>query len=138
MKIYFAASIRGGRDDSSLYSKIIEYLREYGEVLTEHIGLESLTSDGELTMTDRQIHDRDMRWLKLSDVIVAEVTNPSLGVGYEIARALDNNKKVICLYREEGDKKLSAMISGSQDIVNISYSDLNDLKNVMKKHINKL
>ena len=38
MKIYFAGSIRGGRDDAEIYSQIIEFLQGYGQVLTEHVG----------------------------------------------------------------------------------------------------
>ena len=37
IKIYFAGSIRGGREDKILYSQIIENLKKYGTVLTEHI-----------------------------------------------------------------------------------------------------
>lgn len=32
-------------------------------------------------------------------VVVAEVTQPSLGVGYELGRAVDMKKKVLCLFR---------------------------------------
>ena len=101
MKIYFAASIRGGRKDSGVYSDIINHLKEFGEVLTEHVGYESLTSKGEDAMNDIQIHDRDMEWLIKSDIIIAEVTNPSLGVGYELGRAIAYNKKILCLYRQQ-------------------------------------
>ena len=45
MKIYFAGSIRGGRGDAEIYAQIIEFLQGYGEVLTEHIGDTSLTSN---------------------------------------------------------------------------------------------
>ena len=45
-KFYFAASIRGGRDDVELYRELIHYLQTFGTVLTEHIGLESLKSSG--------------------------------------------------------------------------------------------
>ncbi|KAM7385963.1 hypothetical protein PAMP_001997 [Pampus punctatissimus] len=48
---------------------------------------------------DRAIHNRDMDWLGQSDVIVAEVTQPSLGVGYELGRAVDMKKRVLCLFR---------------------------------------
>ena len=36
--IYFCGSIRGGRDDVALYRRIIDQLKQYGDVLTEHIG----------------------------------------------------------------------------------------------------
>ena len=43
-KFYFAGSIRGGRDDVELYRELIKYLQAFGRVLTEHIGLDSLSS----------------------------------------------------------------------------------------------
>lgn len=45
-KIYFAASIRGGRQDAHIYSKIVALLKNYGRVLTEHVGDQSLTAGG--------------------------------------------------------------------------------------------
>tara|TARA_B100002052_G_scaffold294523_1_gene319436 strand:+ start:4164 stop:4580 length:417 start_codon:yes stop_codon:yes gene_type:complete len=137
LRIYFAGSIRGGRDDVELYIDIIEYLKNFGEVLTEHIGNQIISSDGENNMSDLDIHDRDMNWLLDSDIIIAEVTNPSLGVGYEIGRAIENNKKIICLYRKNNKNRLSAMIAGSEKIININYSNLNDFKLLIDKHLKK-
>ena len=37
-------------------------------------------------------------------VLVAEVTQPSLGVGYEIGRAFDFKLKVLCLFRPESGR----------------------------------
>ena len=128
MKIYFAGSIRGGRDDAKIYAQIIELLQNYGEVLTEHIGSEKLIDKGEPNLSDKEIHDRDMKWLLESDIMVAEVTNPSLGVGYEIGRAIEEKKKVICLYRKSNNKRLSAMISGNINITKNYYNSVRDLK----------
>ena len=36
--IYFCGSIRGGRQDQALYAKIIDTLKTYGTVFTEHVG----------------------------------------------------------------------------------------------------
>ncbi len=60
MKIYFAGSIRGGRDDQELYNALIAELQKYGTVLTEHIGDKALTGMGETKRTDKEIFDRDM------------------------------------------------------------------------------
>ena len=138
MKIYFAGSIRGGRDDADLYLEIIKYLKNFGEVLTEHIGDNLITSYGENKMNDKAIHNRDMDWLISSDIIVAEVTNPSLGVGYEIGRAIEYNKKIICLYRESKGKRLSAMISGSNKIINIKYADFDEFKLLINQYIKNI
>lgn len=135
MKIYFAGSIRGGRDDVNIYLQIIKELQQYGEVLTEHIGEASLGSFGETGLSDKEIHDRDVNWVLESDLVVAEVTNPSLGVGYEIGRAIENGIKVICLYRFQENKRLSGMINGCEKIEVIEYKNIEEIKLFFKSSI---
>lgn len=117
MKVYFCGSIRGGRDDVHLYRKIVNKLQSYGSVLTEHVSDPELTDRGEdcSLAGDRSIHDRDVDWLRQSDVVVAEVTQPSLGVGYELGRAVDMKKTIFCLFRPSSGRTLSAMIRGADD-----------------------
>jgi hypothetical protein len=92
MKIYFAGSIAGGREYVELYLELISHLKRYGEVLTEHIGNDKY-DDKTLGHSSKFIHDRDVAWLTSSDVIVADCTIPSLGVGYEIATAIHLRKR---------------------------------------------
>tara|TARA_Y100000310_G_C20179378_1_gene577396 strand:+ start:198 stop:608 length:411 start_codon:yes stop_codon:yes gene_type:complete len=131
MKIYFAGSIRGGREDSEIYLKIINHLKQYGEVLTEHVGDKDLKFLGEDGSSDNYIHDRDLGWILQSDILIAEVSKPSLGVGYEIGRAVENGKNVLCLYRTQEGKRLSAMISGCPEITNKYYKNFNGLKKII-------
>ena len=131
MKIYFAGSIRGGREDAALYMQIIEYLKTFGEVLTEHIGDPNLTRLGDDGPTDNYIHDRDLEWLQSADVLVAEVTAISMGVGYEIGRAVESGKKVLCLFRPDSGKNLSAMIAGCPGLELVNYRNLADVKIVL-------
>ena len=133
MKIYFAASIRGGRDDWASYLEIVTQLREYGEVLTEHIGDAKLSAAGE-DIDDRNIHDRDLAWLKSSDYLVAEVTTPSFGVGYEIGKATEWGKSVLCLYRPAEGRLLSAMISGSNGVTLKEYQSPTELKEIFEQY----
>lgn len=128
MKIYFAGSIRGGREDAALYLQIIDYLKTFGEVLTEHVGDPNLTDAGDDGPTDRYIHNRDLDWLQSADVLVAEVTSVSMGVGYEIGRAIESGKKVLCLFRPETGKNISAMIAGCPDLVFVNYKNLDEMK----------
>jgi 2'-deoxynucleoside 5'-phosphate N-hydrolase len=128
MNIYFAGSIRGGREDAALYARIVEFLKKSGNVFTEHIGDAALTDLGDEGFTNRQIHDRDMDWLLEADVIVAEVTMVSTGVGYEIGWAVAVGKKVICLYREQPGKRLSAMIAGCPHLSMIYYRHAEELE----------
>jgi 2'-deoxynucleoside 5'-phosphate N-hydrolase len=129
MNIYFAGSIRGGREDKALYFEIIEQLREYGHVLTEHIGDAELTALGE-PADDRAIHDRDLSWLKESEYVVAEVTTPSLGVGYELGKATEWGKRILCLFRPDHNRVLSAMIAGSNGIKVLEYNGAAELKEI--------
>ncbi|HEY5686534.1 MAG TPA: nucleoside 2-deoxyribosyltransferase [Acidimicrobiia bacterium] len=110
MQIYFAGSIRGGGQDRTVYRELIEELGRYGRVLTEHV---AQPQDAERGMTDREIYERDMAWLAEADAVVAEVTVPSLGVGYELAAAEQMGKPTLCLFRASSGRSLSAMISGS-------------------------
>ncbi len=128
MKIYFAGSIRGGRDDQKLYLDVIEMLRQYGEVLTEHIGDFMLNEKGEESLSDKEIHDRDLAWLKAADVLVAEVTTPSLGVGYEIGKAAEWKKPVLCLYRPGEGRRLSGMVAGCDEVKTCQYQTSDELK----------
>lgn len=131
MNIYFAASIRGGRDDQEVYKEIIELLREFGTVLTEHFGNNEITSVGGTGKDVEHIYAQDMAWIKQAEVIVAEVTQPSLGVGYEIGRAEDMGKPILCLYREQSDRTLSAMIRGNTKLVVQNYKTIEDVKSIL-------
>ena len=127
MKIYFAGSIRAGRGDQNTYFKIIEYLKKYGQVLTEHIGDGNLTDLGEKDISEEEIYKRDMSWLRETDVFVAEISTPSLGVGYEIARAEEWGKRILCLCRRPEDgKKISTIMKGNKNIILKEYNDLDE------------
>ena len=132
MTIYFAGSIRGGRDDRELYAAIIELLRKYGEVVTEHVGDANINLGGE-NAPDTEIHDRDIAWLRSADVLIAEVTAPSLGVGYEIGRAVEWGKRIICVFRPTAGRKLSGMISGSPGVELHQYSSVDELRPIFDR-----
>ena len=109
MTIYFAGSIRGGRDDRKIYADIIALLRDYGTVVTEHVGD--------------------------ADVLVAEVTAPSLGVGYEIVRSVEWGKRILCLYRPGNGHKLSGMIAGCDALTVREYSRVDELRAVFDEEL---
>jgi hypothetical protein len=119
LRIYFAGSIRGGREDAGIYRELIAALSASGEVLTEHVG-----TGGEEGRDDAAIYTRDMEWLAQSDVLVAEVSVPSLGVGYEIATAERQGIPVLCLFRPGEGRWLSAMLAGDPAIAVVEYSDV--------------
>ncbi len=134
MKIYFIAAIRGGRGDRQWYLQIIPLLRKYGEVVTEHVEAGRFTEEGkETNISDEEIYDRDMRWLEEADVIVAEVTTASLGVGYELRCAESLRKLVLCLFREHDDRNLSPMIAGNPNFRVAPYIVIDELTQIFNE-----
>ena len=79
-----------------------------------------------------------MKWLRDSDVVAAEVTTGSLGVGFELGRAIEQKKKILCLYRPQEGKKLSAMIVGCKDLKLVEYQELDEAKEEIDKYFEVL
>ncbi len=112
-KIFLSGSIRGGRQLLETYRLMYDTLEETGaEVLCWHVADPELEKV-EMEMTEEEIYSRDMGLLVKSDALIAEVTVPSMGVGYEICRALIKGIPVLCLHRP--DAVVSAMVLGNPD-----------------------
>ncbi|MBR0053863.1 MAG: nucleoside 2-deoxyribosyltransferase [Bacteroidales bacterium] len=112
MKIYFAGSIRGGRNDAELYQRMIAYIQRQHTVLTEHVGDLSKSMTEGLANRDKAIYEQDTAWLRESDLVIAECTTPSLGVGYELAYA-EKYQKPVHIFYDKSRTKISAMLSGN-------------------------
>jgi nucleoside 2-deoxyribosyltransferase len=113
VKIYFAGSIAGGREKTQIYIQIVEYLLAKGhEVPSAHVARPDVLN-WERENPPSSIYERDMAWVRDSEALIAEVSTPSLGVGYEIATALHLGKPVLCLYRQ--GSTLSKMILGNSE-----------------------
>lgn len=112
-KVYFAGSIRGGRTDAELYKRIIKYIQQEHIVLTEHVGDLSLSKTEGLKDRDVAIYEQDTAWLRESDLVIAECTTPSLGVGYELAYAEAYGIPVHIFYNKSR-ANLSAMLTGDK------------------------
>jgi nucleoside 2-deoxyribosyltransferase len=111
MNIYFSCSITGGRNDQQIYQKIVDRLVELGhEVPTAHLSKTEVIED-ERVVSALDVYRRDVNWVNQCDLVVAEVSTPSHGVGYEIALALLQDKPVLCCYRQ--GRTVSKMILGN-------------------------
>ena len=139
LKIYFAASIRGGRKDQIKYNELIRFLSSKVEVLTEHVGDSSLKQTGEQSLSDMEIYQRDLEFLESADAVIAAVTNPSLGVGYELGIAETLCKPVLCLFDDsDHNRNLSAMISGNHKITTFRYMSLDQAKKEIVSFIHSI
>ncbi|HKB80887.1 MAG TPA: nucleoside 2-deoxyribosyltransferase [Thermoanaerobaculia bacterium] len=124
LTIYFAGAISGGRADVAHYRQIVAALeREGHRVLAGAVAAEHVGADGE-RLDSTAIFERDLRWIEEADVLVAEVSMPSTGVGYEIATArYRRGIPVVCLYRPAYTKRCTAMVGGDAQIMLIEYDD---------------
>jgi len=123
MNIYFACSITGGREFESAYQEIVAALAADGhEIPTSHLA-QSEVLENERSLMPRDVYERDVNWIKNCDALIAEVSVPSHGVGYEIGFALNIGKPVLCLHQK--DKRVSKMITGNSDptLTINTYSD---------------
>lgn len=126
MNIYFACSITGGRELESTYQKIVAALINDGhEIPTSHLA-KSDVMENERLLAPRDVYERDVNWVKNCDVLIAEVSVPSHGVGYEIGFALNMGKRVLCLHQQE--RRVSKMITGNLDqrLIVQAYSNVEE------------
>ena len=135
MKIYFACSITGGREEQTIYEELVDFIQSLG-----HIVNNAIISKKDILINDRdicpeEIYSRDTTWIMDSDVIIAEVSTPSHGVGYEIAYGLSKGKHILCCYL--GNKSVSKMILGNPDknLVKVQYNDINEIKEEIKQYL---
>jgi nucleoside 2-deoxyribosyltransferase len=113
MNIYFACSITGGREFEAVYQTIVQALAEDRHIVpTAHLAQTGVTAL-EAVIEPQDVYTRDVAWIRECDVLIAEISVPSHGVGYEIGFSLALGKPVLALHQD--GKKVSKMISGNPD-----------------------
>lgn len=137
MIIYCAGPIRGDLTHQESFRKIIEYVESLGNtVLTEF----STKFNSSIPLTEKQIYKRDLKWIDGSKCMIAEVSGPSLGVGFEISYAIFQRKlPVLTLYNTDA-QNISAMITGCDSpLLRIEkYHNEEDFKKIIKVYLKKL
>ncbi len=113
MNIYFACSITGGRQDELVYQKLVAALQEFGHHVPTALLASPEVMPLEGVVSAQDVYTRDVGWISGCDFLLAEVSTPSHGVGYEIGYALSRGKRVLCLHRQ--GRKVSKMILGNPD-----------------------
>jgi nucleoside 2-deoxyribosyltransferase len=126
MKIYAPGAIYGGTDKIETYKKLIRELEKYGEVLNKQIADEN-TIENEKYQKDTDIFEDLEEKMKIADIVFAEVSVTSLGVGYELGYTDMLGKKIIAIYDETYTKKVTTMIRGNKRIKLVPYKDLNEI-----------
>lgn len=138
MKLYFACSVTGGREFEPIYQALTQALLADGhEIPTAHLADASVL-ELEAKVSARQVFDRDLTWIAAADALLAEVSVPSHGVGYEIGCALAADKPVLCL--SQHGRKVSKMITGNPHprLTILTYQDSPEAVRLARQFLNGL
>ncbi len=128
-RVFLSGSMRGGRKLVETYRFMADVMLSAGvEVLSEHVARKTVFDD-ERGMSEQDIFMRDVGGIQQCDCLVAEVSVPSIGVGYEICHAVGLEKPVLCVY--ERNSNVSAMVLGNNGVVAQSYNDLDELRQIV-------
>jgi nucleoside 2-deoxyribosyltransferase len=117
MTIYLACTVRGDRGGVLAGRAICDRLQRHGhEVLTTHLLADNVDT-AEASITEQQVFQRDLEWLGSCDVLVAEASGSSYGVGFEVGYVLGRSEttgqRVILLYDTARRDKISRLITGN-------------------------
>ncbi len=136
--VYFCGAIRGGRALQPLYAQIVTFLEKRGwEVLTKHVASpDVLAQEHRHNFSAADIYARDMRWLRACELVVAEVSVPSLGVGFELATAQQLGKPIVCFC--QADVTLSALVDGNPHLRVLRYKDSRELMSLLGNALRRL
>jgi hypothetical protein len=143
MRIYLACTVRGDRGGVLAGRAICERLQRHGhEVLTTHL-LRDDVETAESQLTERDVFERDLDWLSRCDVLVAEASGSSYGVGFEVGyvlgRALQTGQRVVLLYNTERRHAVSRLITGNSDAActTLGYSSIDELTTLIDREFSR-
>src|ERR1700742_2206536 len=133
MTVYLACTVRGDRGGVLAGRAICERLQRHGHhVLTTHLLADNVDS-AESLITEQQVFRRDLEWLTSCDVLVAEASGSSYGVGFEVGyvlgRASVSGQRVVLLYDTARRDQVSRLITGNHDsaCTTFAYGSIDEL-----------
>lgn len=135
-EIYFACSIRGGGDTSN-YQTIVDSIKDAGGNVLSEIFVGDVLKYGGSPLPADEIYQRDVQMIENCDAMIAEVSNPSLGVGYELAYAEKLGRPILCLVDINSSNRLSAMVAGNEYNTIGEYAGDDDILQLIKSFFHK-
>ena len=129
MKVFFVASPRSANKDPELYKKIYKTIQDNCAKMVDDMVLgftKTILNDFyNRTHKERVEHFKNtMDSVKKSDVVVVEVSEHSMSMGYIVNKALEASKPVIAIYLEGKDPYFFSGIEDPKLLI-LSYTKLN-------------
>src|SRR5687767_13668445 len=117
MQIYLACTVRGDRGAIAGLRSLVAALEAAGHtILTKHL-LDDNADGAESALTERAVYERDMVWLDACDILIADASGSSFGVGFEVGYVLGRSgrtdQRVVLLYRADRRDQISRLIAGN-------------------------
>jgi 2'-deoxynucleoside 5'-phosphate N-hydrolase len=133
MRIYLACTVRGDRSGVAAGRAICQRLEAHGhEVLTTHLLADNVET-AESQITEEDVFRRDLEWLCNCDVLVAEASGSSYGVGFEVGYVLGRThatgQRVVLLYDRSRQHAISRLVIGNRDAActTFGYGSIDEL-----------
>ena len=116
MNIYLACTLRGDRSAVRVTRLLADLLEQLGHTVLTRLLLDEVDArEGQLS--ERGVFERDLRWLEASDVVIAEASGSSYGVGFEVGyavgRAPQTAQRLLLLYDAARRPFVSRLIAGN-------------------------
>ena len=117
MQIYLACTVRGDRGAVAGLRALVAALESAGHtILTKHL-LDDNVEGAESALSERAVYERDMEWLDACDILIADASGSSFGVGFEVGYVLGRSdrtdQRVVLLYRADRRDHISRLIVGN-------------------------
>ena len=131
LKTIVAFSNSDFQRNKEFYNNFIKTIEQTGKYTLIHKWYEKKESEDPTI-----IYSRFLKELKIADVVIAEVSSPSTGVGQTIAVANQNKKNIIiCMKRDAKDSNLHLLVRGitSPFAKYIYYDNLSDFQKKLVK-----
>ena len=114
-----------------VHSREFDYVKE----LYQPIKSEPLFANNEIILphdNDKYQHDRS--FYKDIDLVIAEVSYPSIGLGIELGFLYDDNKPIYCMHKT--DKKVSGSINVITNNI-YEYSNIEEMLRIIQEIIDR-
>jgi 2'-deoxynucleoside 5'-phosphate N-hydrolase len=117
VRIYLACTVRGDRGAAGITRALADAVEGMGHtVLTRHLLADDPDLD-EARLSERAVYERDVRLLESADLLIAEASGSSYGVGFEVGYVLGRSdttgQRVLLLYDGERRGRVSRLIVGN-------------------------
>jgi nucleoside 2-deoxyribosyltransferase len=133
MNIYLACTVRGDRGGVIGARALASLLQRGGHtVMTSHLLADDVEM-AESALSEGDVFARDLNWLNAADLLIAEASGSSYGVGFEVGyvlgRAEQTGQRVILLYDAARASHVSRLVAGNThpSCTTYAYRDADDL-----------